>query len=142
MKRSMVMVGSVGVLAAILALASQGMAQVKQGKSRPLTTKNMMSGLVKPQYVALNTALQGSGPADDAGWTAAISSAELLSESGYMLMEDGRCPDATWAGASKSLQDASATLLTRLKAKDAAGARDTMMLISGSCKACHTAHKK
>lgn len=142
MKRQLIAAVSAVALVGVLALATQGVAQVKQGKTRALTTKHMMSGLIKPQFVALNTALQGSGPADDAAWTAAIGAAELLNESGYMMMEDGRCPDATWAGASKAMQDGSAAVLAKLKAKDTAGALEALKVVSGSCKSCHTAHKK
>jgi len=131
------------VLVAVGALlASQTTAQIKKGKTRPLTTKQMMGGLVKPTYVVVGDALKGDGPADEKAWQTAITNAALLNESGHILMEDGRCPDAVWAGASKSMQEATQTVLTKLEAKDAAGAREAMMLVSKSCGACHAVHHK
>jgi hypothetical protein len=38
-------------------------AQIKQGKSRPLKTRHLMSGVVGPNCGALGKALQGAGPA-------------------------------------------------------------------------------
>ncbi len=129
-------------LAAVVVFGTQSSAQVKKGKTRALQTKHMMSGLVGPACSGLGKDLQGSGPADDKGWDAALSKAELLNESGHMMMEDGRCPDATWAEACKTLRDCSQVVITKIEAKDAAGAREAFTAMTGSCKSCHTAHKK
>lgn len=138
----MLAAGSVLALAGVLVLATQGDAQIKKGKTRPLTTKRMMSGLVGPHTVALRNGLQGSGPADDKAWEALVASAELLNESGHMLMADGRCPDKVWADASKALQDGAAAVLTKVEAKDLKGASEALTVVNGSCKSCHVAHKK
>lgn len=123
-------------------LASQGDAQVKQGKTRPLKTKQLMAALVRPNCAAVGDALKGAGPADDKAWEVALTNAALLNESGHVLMADGRCPDGVWAGASKTLQDCSQVLVAKLEAKDAAGAREAMSALTKSCGTCHAAHKK
>ena len=89
-------------LIGVLAIAGGAMAQVKKGKTRPLTTKQLMAGSVGPHYTALGKALQAEGPADDKAWADAQTAAALLNESTYTLMEDGRCPDATRPTASPS----------------------------------------
>jgi cytochrome c556 len=129
-------------LAGLLALACQSGAQVKQGKTRPLLTKQLMAGMVKPNCAGLGEALKGSGPADDKAWDAAATQAALLNESAHIMMADGRCPDAVWAGACKTLQDASQEALEKIKARDAAGAQGAFAAVTKSCGACHTAHKK
>jgi cytochrome c556 len=130
-----------GVLALAVLFAAEGVAQVKKGKSRPLTTKQMMGGHIGPTCTALGKELQ-AGPADDKAWEAAATKAALLNESGYTLMDDGRCPDAVWAEACKKLQDSSHALLAKVEAKDMSGAREAFTTLTASCKSCHTAHKK
>jgi cytochrome c556 len=124
------------------ALATQTAAQVKVGKTRPLTTKHLMSGLVKPQWTLLGESLKDNGPADDKGWDAVATQAELLNESAHIMMADGRCPDAVWAGACKSLQDGTQALLAKVAGRDAAGAREALGQAGAACGACHKAHKK
>lgn len=142
MRFKLLTAGALLAISGVLALATQGDAQVKKGKTRPLTTKRMMSGLIGPQTGVLRQGLQGAGPADDKAWESLAVSAELLNESGHLLMEDGRCPDKTWADASKALQDGAAAVLAKVEAKDAAGAREALTMVAGSCKSCHMAHKK
>ncbi len=131
------------VFAACVGLAvSQSDAQIKAGKSRPLKTKHLMSAVVVTNCGALRKALDGAGPADDKAWEAAEINAALLNEAGHSLMADGRCPDATWAAASKALQDGGAAAVAKVQAKDVAGAKEALGVVLGSCKSCHTAHKK
>ena len=141
MRDRIVKVAGVLALAGAVALATQGMAQVKKGKSRPMTTKQLMGGLVGPSTSALGKDLQGVGPADDKAWEAAATKAALLNESAHLMMDDGRCPDATWAAACKAMQDGSQQLLAKIEAKDASGARDAMTMVTGSCKSCHMVFK-
>ncbi|MGV3723110.1 MAG: hypothetical protein ACO1SX_19595 [Actinomycetota bacterium] len=137
-----ILAGCAALLAVGILLASQTTAQVKKGKTRPLTTKQMMAGLVKPQWATLSETLKGAGPADDKAWEAAVTQAALLNESGHMMMEDGRCPDAVWAAACKAMQEGGQTLMAKLEAKDLAGAREAATMVGGSCGTCHKAHKK
>ena len=141
MKSKLFVAGSLLVLTGVLVLATQSDAQIKKGKTRPLTTKRMMSGLIGPHIGTLRAGLQGAGPADDKAWEGLVVAAELLNESGHMLMEDGRCPDKVWADASKQMQEGTAAVLAKVEAKDAKGASEALMMVNASCKACHTAHK-
>jgi cytochrome c556 len=136
------LVGGAAVMAGVLLLATQGTAQIKKGKTRPLTTKQMMGALIKPYCTSLTETLKADGPADEKAWETAVTQAALLNESGHMLMEDGRCPDSVWADASKIMQDGSQALVTKLEAKDVAGAREAMAGMMKSCGACHKVFKK
>jgi hypothetical protein len=129
------------VCSCVCLLSMNGMAQVKQGKTRLLKTKHMMKGLVASNCGAIAEGLK-TAPADDKAWEALAVNAALLNESGYLLMDDGRCPDADWANASKALREASAAVLAKVEAKDAAGAQEAFKGVTASCKACHTVHKK
>ena len=116
-------------------------AQKTKGKTRLAATKQIMGGLVQPNCAALVGAFKGTAPADDKGWQTAKQQAALLNEAGYLLMDDGRCPDAVWAGATKSLREGSAALLDALEQKDSAAANTALATVTGACKSCHTAHK-
>jgi hypothetical protein len=129
------------VLGLITALSVNAATQIKKGKTRPLTTKQLMSGLVKPQCSDLGEAMK-TAPTDDKGWEDLATRAALLNEASYILMDDGRCPDADWAGAAKTLREGTDALLAKIEAKDAAGAQEAFKSATASCAACHKAHKK
>ena len=131
------------VLVATLALvfALDGTAQVKQGKSRPAKTKQLMKGLVGANCGALGESLKAA-PADDKAWEELAVKAAVLNEAGYLLMDDGRCPDGAWADAATTLRDCSAALIAKLEGKDLAGANDAFKAMTGACGACHKEHKK
>jgi hypothetical protein len=112
----------------------------KKGKTRPMTTSQLMAGLVKPQFVALKTALE-KGPKEDADWKAVAMHAALLNESSYVMVADGRCPDAAWEKACKEMKSGSEAVLKHIQAKDAAAALEAFPGIQASCKTCHTEHK-
>jgi hypothetical protein len=116
-------------------------AEPKQEPARVLTVKQMMSGLVKPHKAALETALKAP-PAGDEAWQALILNAALLNESGYLLMEDDRCPDKVWADASQALREESVTLLAALKSHDYDGSTAAFKNLTMACASCHKAHKK
>ncbi len=138
MKRLFCVAMIVGMVAMLSVGAS---AQVKKGKSRVLTTKQMMTGLIKPNCAGIGEGLKAA-PADDKAWDDLATKAALLNESSFILMDDGRCPDGEWANASKALQDGSANVLAKIEAKDYAGAQEAFKGVTGSCAACHKAHKK
>lgn len=129
------------VLAIAGVFAVSATAQVKQGKTRILKTKQLMKGLVAANCGAVAEGLK-AGPADDKAWDDLATKVALLNESSYTLMDDGRCPDATWADAATALRDGSAALLAKIEAKDVAGAQEALKTMTGSCAACHKAHKK
>jgi hypothetical protein len=128
-------------LLAVAMFSVATIAQVKKGKTRPLLTKQLMGGLVQPNCKGLGAGLK-EAPADDKAWEALATKAALLNEAGHILMADGRCPDADWAGAAKTLRECSAVVLKKIDAKDAEGAQKAFQALTKSCAACHKAHKK
>lgn len=116
-------------------------AQKLKGQSRPAPTKQLMKGILQPNAGSLSAALKDAGPADDKAWETAQTAVVVLNEAGYMLMDDGRCPDAVWEGAAKTLRDGSAAALAALEKKDLEGSRAATKVLMGSCMACHKAHK-
>ncbi len=129
------------MVVALVTLSMQVSAQIKKGKTRVVTTKQLMAGLVQPNCAAIG-AISKAAPADDKAWAALATNAALLNEISYNLMEDGRCPDSTWANAVKTLQTGSAAVLAKIEAKDAAGVAAEFKTMTASCAACHKAHKK
>ena len=134
----------VQVFAAVVAVAvlsAVSTAQVTKGKTRLVTTKQIMSGLVQPHCAALGKGTK-EAPADDKAWATLATNAALLNEASYMLMDDGRCPDAVWADATKALRAASEKALAKVEAKDLEGAAAEFKNVAAACAACHKAHKK
>ena len=132
----------VALLAGVmLSMSVVATAQVKKGKTRPLTTKQLMGALVKPHCADLGAALK-SAPTDDKGWSELATKAALLNEAGYILMADGRCPDGVWKEAANALSEGALAVLGKIEAKDAAGASEAFKAVTGSCATCHKAHKK
>jgi len=132
----------IAMIVGIVSVLSAGaFAQVKKGKTRVLTTKQLMSGLIKPDCSGIGEGLK-LAPADEKAWDDLATKAALLNESSFILMDDGRCPDGDWANASKALRDGSAAVLTKIESKDYAGAQEAFKTVTGSCAACHKAHKK
>jgi hypothetical protein len=101
-----------------------------------------MRGVNQPICSGLDASLKGSGPVDDKAWDNAICQASVLNEVSYLLMEDGRCPDAVWADAAKSLREGSSQVVAALEKKDLESARAAFKTVTGACGSCHKAHKK
>ena len=116
-KRVLLLAALVALSVAVL-LTVTGRAQVTKGKSRPAATSQIMAGLVQPNCAALSKGLKDK-PADDKAWKAVAINAALLNEASYLVMDDGRCPDATWANAAKTLRECSTAVLAKVEAKDA-----------------------
>lgn len=128
-------------LCVVMAVVMQATAQVKQGKTRPAKTKQLMKGLVAANCGALGEALK-SDPADDKAWEDLALKAALLNEASYILMDDGRCPDGDWENAAMKLREGSETVLAKVEARDLAGAQESFKALTQACGACHKAHKK
>lgn len=131
------------VLAALTLAAGvwQAVAQVAKGKTRPLETKVWMKTVNGPHCSAAAKMLKG-GPADDKEWDDLKNHAEMLSEAGFVLMADGRCPDKVWADAAKQLQDGGAALAKAAESKNLEEARGALSnSVLASCKGCHSAHR-
>jgi cytochrome c556 len=117
-------------------------AQVAKGKTRAAATRFLMKGITQPNCKGIGELLKESGPADDKAWEGVACHASCLNELSFSLMQDGRCPDAAWAGAAKSLGEGSAAVLAAVEKKDLEGARTAFKTVTDSCKSCHDAHKK
>jgi cytochrome c556 len=120
----------------------QAGAQVAKGKTRPAATRFLMKGISQPHCKGLGELLKDSGPADEKAWEGVACHSSCLNELSFSLVQDGRCPDAAWAGAAKSLGEGSAALLGAVEKKDLEGARTAFKTVTESCKSCHDAHKK
>ncbi len=91
-----------GIVAMALAVTAYlgvpSSAQVKKGKELVLQTKNWTAGVNLPHCSALGEILK-AGISEDKAWSEAVQHAEVLNESGHVLMADSRCPDKVWADA-------------------------------------------
>lgn len=114
-------------------------AQAK-GKTRPLTTSQMMAGLVKPKYLELNDGLAKESLTPD-DWKSLATHAALLNEASHLLMADDRCPDKSWEDASMILRAATNDALAAIDKKDVGGAHKAFENISRSCRTCHDEFK-
>lgn len=129
----------VGVLAGLALFTDDAQAQKTKGKTRPALTKQIMKGLVASNCGDLKKLLDAETP----NWEDIALKAALLNEAGYLLMDDGRCPDGEWANATKAVKEATADVLAAAENKDAEAARKGFAKLTGEgCKVCHTAHKK
>jgi mono/diheme cytochrome c family protein len=119
-------------------IAERVEAQKVKGKTRAALTKHLMKGLVAANCGALKKDLDAS----EANWNDITLHAALLNEAGYVLMDDGRCPDGEWAKAAKALQAQSAAVLSAAEKDNFAGAKEAFKeLTAQSCAICHAAHK-
>ena len=110
-----------------------------KGKTRAASAEQLMEGLVNPNCKSLAKQLK----ADEPNWKKVRLYAAMMNESGYVLMDDKRCPDKIWAGASKAMQKHSVTIMEKAKAKDAEGVNAAFKLLTTEgCGACHKKHKK
>lgn len=132
----------VAVAAAGLALVVQqgADAQVKRGKTRAAETKYLMQG-ISAAYCPPLGKLLNDGPEGDEGWQTVKRNASLLNELSYILMDDGRCPDATWKGACDTLRQYSGDVLTAAEDQDVDAAKAAFKQLTTACASCHKAHK-
>ena len=130
-----------GVAIGTLALG-QGLAPGMKGKTRPMTTEQLMEAIVKPHMTALKKGLVESKPESDKDWKKLALSAALLNESSYIMMADDRCPDKIWADACiKDLRVGTAAALKGIKDKNIETTLAGFKTAGASCKACHSEHK-
>ena len=133
---------SIGLCVFIGTTEERAGAQVAKGKTRPAATRFLMKGITQPNCKGIGELLKESGPSDEKAWETLACHASCLSELSFSLMQDGRCPDAVWAGAAKSLGEGSGAVLVAAEKKDPEGARTAFKTVTDSCKSCHDAHKK
>ncbi len=116
-------------------------AQKTKGKERPAATKYLMRGIVQPNCAGIGGLLKETGPADDKAWDTLACHASCLNELGHVLMDDGRCPDGVWAGATKSLREGTAAVLDAAGKKDLEAAKTAFKTVTDACGTRHKAHK-
>jgi len=127
------------VLTAFTLVVGRAQAQKTRGKTRAALTKQLMKGLVGPNCSDLKKALD----AETRNWEEISLKAALLNEAGFLLMDDGRCPDGDWANAAKAIREGSAAVLAAAEKQDATAAKDAFSkLTSEGCAVCHKAHKQ
>lgn len=141
MNQSRVILSASLLIAAICATTTLTIAQIKQGKTRPAKTGQLMKGLVGPNSNALKKGLE-MAPAKDDDWAKLGVNAASLNEVGYILMDDGRCPDEVWSNACKMMREEGEKLMKALEAKDFDTSKKAFGDLGKSCKACHEKHKK
>lgn len=114
-------------------------AQKTKGKTRPATTKQLMKGFVVTNCGDLGKALKAA----ETNWDEVALRGALLSEAGYGLLDDGRCPDGDWAKAAKALQSHGKEVVEAAGKKDLDAAKAAFGKLTGEgCAVCHKAHKK
>jgi hypothetical protein len=126
---------------AVLIAGQTAQAQKTKGKTRVAETFFLMRGINQPNCAALGKILK-EGPADNKGWMQVKLHASLLNEMGYLLMDDGRCPDKVWADAAKTLRECSAKVVEAAGKKDVETARTAFKQLLTACAGCHKAHKE
>ena len=134
------------IVASILMMAvftcGSMIAQVKQGKTRPLKTAQLMKGVMKPNCTQLKKGLD-AGPDSDKAWAELAMNAALINEISYILMADGRCPDGTWAKAANgTLRECSSAILKAVNSKNLQEAKKAFSAMTKACSACHDVHRK
>jgi len=143
MKRSfrVALLLALAVASGLLMWPQEAAAVKTKGKSRPAQTKYLMLGISQPHCAGVETLLKGDGPTDHIGWITLLCHASCLNELSYVLMDDGRSPDAVWSGAAKGLREGSSALMNAADKHELADARTALKTVTSACAACHKAHK-
>jgi hypothetical protein len=71
-----------------------------------------------------------------------IKQASLINEVGFLLMENGRCPDEVWKNACAALRENSGRVAVAGGSKNLEEARTGYKAVTAACGACHSVHKK
>ena len=141
MKKHSIWIAS--VVMASVALMAIGLEARSQKKDEPRVAqvKDLMAGINKPHMQRLQRAVQAGGPRNEEEWNALAISAALINENGFVLMQDGRCPDSTWATACANLRAATTELAEAVAEKSFDGVKAALPKIGVSCKSCHDVHR-
>lgn len=128
------LVGSAAVLGLGATLAQPA------ADERIADVEHLMEGISRPHCSALGKLLK-AGPSNEKDWKHVKLHAALLNELSYMLLQAGRCPDATWAKAAQQLRESSAAVYSAASSQDTAAARSAFKGITKACATCHKAHR-
>lgn len=133
---------SAALLAAALVVAVPRTANSQdEKKERVAEIADFMAGIHKPSMENVASIFQ-TPPKTDKEWAKVRRSAALLNESGHLLMQNDRCPDAVWAKACADLRAFTATYVEAATKKDLDGAKAACAKIAASCKSCHDQHRE
>ncbi len=131
----------IGMLS-VAALVGLGATLAKPvAEERVASVEHLMEGISKPHCGALGKLLK-AGPSSEKDWKHVKLHAALLNELSYMLLQSGRCPDATWAKAAQQLRAGSADVFKAASTQDISAARAAFKKVTSACATCHKAHRK
>ena len=131
----------IGVALGLLLVSHPGEAQVKRGRTRAAETKYLMKGVIQPSCAAIGALLKQDS-AEPGTWDKVATHASVINELSYSIMDDGRCPDSSWAGAAKTLRESSAQILAAAQEKNVVDARAAFKSLTTACATCHKSHRK
>ncbi len=134
----MSLAAALGLVVWLVVPQAQGQAPKKK-PPRVASVHVIMECIVGPNCKALANGLK-KGDADALPKLA--NHAALLNEASFILVQNGRCPDRTWAQAAARLRRCSAVVYEKLKDKDLQGAQSAFKAMTQACANCHKAHRK
>jgi len=124
--------GLVGLSVLAAAYAAEG--------PRTAAVKDIMGGIVGPNFGSLNMALRGE--LTDETKAAALRSAALLNEASHVLVDNQRSKGEPWNAGAAGLRTNSAMVTEKLNAGDVEAARAAAMQIGAQgCRVCHSMYR-
>jgi len=107
------------------------------------SVKQIMATINGPVSGSIAGMLKAGGPKDDQEWAKAERDAALLGEGGQLLLLGSRVKDQdAWAKNATLLSDSSAAAMKAAAAKDVEAWKTAATAINGSCRGCHSVHRK
>jgi cytochrome c556 len=107
------------------------------------TVKQIMAIIHGPINGAIGGMLKAGGPKDDAEWAKAEKDATLLAEGGQLLLLGNRVKDQdVWVKNANALTDAASAAAKAAGTKDLEAWKTAAGGLTGSCRGCHTVHRK
>jgi cytochrome c556 len=116
-------------------------AQPQPASQRLASIKHLMQGLVLPHFTTLEEAVK-TPPEKVTDWQRLESSAVLLNEASFMLLDEERAPDAVWEKAVLKLRVGSVQAFEAVQRKDVDGLPVALKAVSTACIDCHAAHRQ
>jgi cytochrome c556 len=107
------------------------------------TVKQLMSIIHGPINGSIGGMLKAGGPKDETEWTKAEKDATLLAEGGQLLLLGNRVKDQdVWVKNANALTDAASAAAKAAGTKDLEAWKTAAGGLNGSCRGCHTVHRK
>src|SRR5579862_5538135 len=106
------------------------------------TVKQLMLDMIHPSSNDILLAIYRGGPKDEKEWAAVRRSAVTLSESGNLLMMQGRARDqGDWMKDAKLLVDVGNSAYKAAQAKDGDALASLAGAVDKSCTTCHKQYR-